>query len=134
MTDEEIKAIEKLKRSANYFVMPIYETKIVLNLIEKQQKENKKQEKLIEKLLNTHLYACDVNKNKECNKKNCYINGGECNATTDITKVKYINLDDYISKDEIRERIKHIPTNEKNEIRQYQCIAMRCILYELLGE
>ena len=39
MSDEEKKAIDKLKRSANYFVMPIYETKIILELIEKQQKE-----------------------------------------------------------------------------------------------
>ena len=39
MIEEENKAIDKLKRSANYFVMPIYETTIILNLIEKQQKE-----------------------------------------------------------------------------------------------
>ena len=39
MTDEEKKAIDKLKRSANYFVIPIYETKIILELIEKQSKE-----------------------------------------------------------------------------------------------
>ena len=39
MSEEEKKAIDKLKRSANYFVMPIYETTIILNLIEKQQKE-----------------------------------------------------------------------------------------------
>lgn len=39
LSDEEKKAIDKLKRSANYFVMPIYETKIILELIEKQSKE-----------------------------------------------------------------------------------------------
>ena len=39
MSEEEKEAIDKLKRSANYFVMPIYETTIILNLIEKQQKE-----------------------------------------------------------------------------------------------
>lgn len=39
LSDEERKAIDKLKRSANYFVMPIYETKIILELIEKQSKE-----------------------------------------------------------------------------------------------
>lgn len=45
MTDEEKKAIDKLKRSANYFVMPIYETKIILELIEKQSKEIEELEK-----------------------------------------------------------------------------------------
>lgn len=39
LSDEEKQAIDKLKRSANYFVMPIYETKIILGLIEKQSKE-----------------------------------------------------------------------------------------------
>ena len=44
MSDEEKEAIDKLKRSANYFVMPIYETTIILNLIEKLQKENEELE------------------------------------------------------------------------------------------
>lgn len=44
MIEEEKEAIDKLKRSANYFVMPIYETTIILNLIEKQQKEIKESE------------------------------------------------------------------------------------------
>lgn len=74
---------------------------ILKKVIEKQEKE-------IERLSNIKLYACDVNKNKECNKKHCYINGGECYATTDTTKVKYINLDDYIHKDKIREKLKEI--------------------------
>lgn len=42
MTDEEKKAVDKLKRSANYFVMPMHETTIILNLIEKQEKEIEK--------------------------------------------------------------------------------------------
>lgn len=75
----------------------------LLDLYYKQQKEIEKQQEQIEKLLNIKLYACDENKNKECDKKHCYINGGECDATTDITKVKYINLDDYIHKDKIKE-------------------------------
>lgn len=75
------------------------------NELNKEKEKNKKQEKQIEKLLNIKLYACDENKNKECNKKHCYINGGECDRTTDITKVKYINLDEYISKNKIREKI-----------------------------
>lgn len=40
MTEEEKKAIEKLKKSANYFVMPLYAVEIIINLIEKQQEEN----------------------------------------------------------------------------------------------
>ena len=48
LSDEEKKAIDKLKRSANYFVMPIYETKIILELIEKQSKE-------IEELKASHI-------------------------------------------------------------------------------
>ena len=45
---EEKKAIDKLKRSANYFVMPIYETKIILNLIEKQSKEIEEMKKQLD--------------------------------------------------------------------------------------
>lgn len=40
MTEEEKEAINKLKRSANYFIMPIHETNIILNYIERLQKEN----------------------------------------------------------------------------------------------
>lgn len=40
MSEEEKEAINKLKRSANYFIMPIHETNIILNYIEKLQKEN----------------------------------------------------------------------------------------------
>lgn len=32
------------------------------------------------------LYKCNPNKNIKCNKKSCYINGGECRYTT---KFKY---------------------------------------------
>lgn len=28
------------------------------------------------------LYLCDPEKNKECSKSYCYINGGECEHTT----------------------------------------------------
>lgn len=28
------------------------------------------------------FYKCDPNKNKKCTKENCYINGGECELTT----------------------------------------------------
>ena len=28
------------------------------------------------------LYKCDPNKNHDCTKTNCYINGGECDTTT----------------------------------------------------
>ena len=56
MSDEEKKVIDKLKRSANYFVMPIYETKIILELIEKQAKE-------IEELKKPkYIIDCETNK------------------------------------------------------------------------
>lgn len=51
------------------------------------------------------LYACDVNKNEKCKKRNCYINGGPCEKTSQEKNVKYINLDDYIPKEAIREKI-----------------------------
>lgn len=28
------------------------------------------------------LYLCDVNKNEQCTKTGCYINGGDCRHTT----------------------------------------------------
>ena len=30
------------------------------------------------------LYLCDPEKNTECNKKSCFINGGPCNKTSNI--------------------------------------------------
>ena len=63
MTDEEKKAIDKLKKSANYFVMPIYETKIILELIEKQSKEMEE----LHSQIDEHVYnGCDY---ELCNKK-----------------------------------------------------------------
>lgn len=102
----------------------------LLDLYYKQQKQIERQDKLIEKLLNIKLYACDENKNKECNKKNCYVNGGGCDATTDITKVKYINLDDYVSKDELREIIKE---KAKTDTYNFKTIDIKD-LEEILGE
>lgn len=52
------------------------------------------------------LYACDVNKNEKCNKRNCYINGGPCEKTSQEKNVKYINLDDYIPKEAIKKLFK----------------------------
>lgn len=37
------------------------------------------------------IYKCDPNKNVNCEKRSCYINGGECYMTTDK---KYEKRDD----------------------------------------
>ena len=111
MTIEENKAIEDSKELIKdlknnkdkdfigrlyYKGKPVEENiEILVNLIEKLQKET----------IPTKYYACDPNKYIECKKKHCYINGGECDATIDETKVKYINLEDYIPKDKIRDRL-----------------------------
>ena len=68
----------------------------------------------LKEIIPTNLYACDPNKHKECKKNHCYINGGECDATTDETKVKYIKLEDYIPKDKIREKIEYCNRCLKN--------------------
>jgi hypothetical protein len=122
LSEEEKKAIERVLDFAITHIDD-YESEdnykyieTVKNLIAKQQKE--------------------IDKLKEQNKK---YQGIE-NETTIIykSKAKYVREDFikryYVDKNKIRERIKHIPTNEKNEIRKYRCIAMRCILYELLKE
>lgn len=99
--------------------------------IEKYNKLLEKYDKGINKLMNTKLYACDINKNEKCRKTHCYINGGECDATTDETKVKYINLDDYISKEAIvnvLNKYAHEPIEEPVVINFYK------ELKKLLGE
>ena len=35
-----------------------------------------------------NIYECDPEKNTECNKRGCYINGGECRHTTHAEYVK----------------------------------------------
>lgn len=102
MSEEEKEAIDKLKRSANYFVMPIYETTIILNLIEKQQKE-------IENL-------------KEINKEHQKLNGElrdeiKRQGNTREIEEKYIE-ENFISKDKIREKIKELEENVK-EFEEY---------------
>ena len=37
------------------------------------------------------LYICDPKRNEKCNKKNCYINGGQCTCTTNIKYAKRYN-------------------------------------------
>lgn len=37
------------------------------------------------------LYVCDTEKNKECDKVNCYINGGTCIDTTNLKYAKRFN-------------------------------------------
>lgn len=125
MNEEEKQAIEllkKLQKKTPYIIWgdgtpynKSNQIQTILDLIERQQEQ-------IEKLLNIKLYACDINKNKECDKKHCYINGGECDATTDITKVKYINLDNYIHKDKIRKKLEKIEElyNEKEKEEKFE--------------
>ena len=155
MTEEEKKAIEDLKDILKYWQtivdieddiereiemncyseeMPFKQLKIALNLIEKLQKEK----------IPTKFYACDPNKYKECKKKHCYINGGECDATIDETKVKYINLEDYIPKDKIREYIKEKEEEKEGvknisleeyaitskELKESEICLLKCILEE----
>lgn len=36
-----------------------------------------------EERMDVILYDCDPDKNIECRKRSCYINGGECKATHD---------------------------------------------------
>lgn len=49
-----------------------------------------------ERKANKETYLCDVEKNKECNKRYCYINGGPCNATRDKTKAKNVDITEAI--------------------------------------
>ena len=105
MSEEEKKAIDKLKRSANYFVMPIYETTIILNLIEKQQKE-------IENLKELMAH------------KNGY--------TKQLEEDLFENASNYVvSKDKIREKIKEL--DEKWHV-LYRDSEVKDILKELLEE
>ena len=41
-------------------------------------------DKELKKYKENALFFCDPDKNKECKKTSCYINGGECELTTDI--------------------------------------------------
>lgn len=138
MTEEEKKAIERAKEilDKTTFLSDIghKDLEILLNLIEKLQKEK----------IPTKFYACDPNKYKECKKKHCYINGGECDATIDETKVKYINLEDYIPKDKIREYIKEKEEEKEGvknisleeyaitskELKESEICLLKCILEE----
>jgi Zn finger protein HypA/HybF involved in hydrogenase expression len=41
------------------------------------------------------VYPCDPSKNRECNKRGCFINGGPCRSTT---HAEYCDAGDFISK------------------------------------
>ena len=126
MSEEEKKAIDKLKRSANYFVMPIYETTIILNLIEKQQKE-------IENL-------------KEINKEHQKLNGELRDEIDDLKQLMahkngytkqleedlFENASNYVvSKDKIREKIEEYKKPKKfKEVDQYGEIIEGEIIYK----
>lgn len=111
MSEEEKEAIDKLKRSANYFVMPIYETTIILNLIEKQQKEieNLKEQKCEWfELYNSRVFDIikleqEVEELKEINEEHQKLNGElrdeiERQGNTREIEEKYIE-ENFISKD-----------------------------------
>ena len=117
MLDEEKKAIDKLKRSANYFVMPIYETTIILNLIEKQQKE-------IENL-------------KEINKEHQKINGELRDEIERQGNTREIE-EKFVSKDKIRKYIKEnkriyeMKTPNRNRVIYKDCVLLTKEVKELL--
>lgn len=127
MSEEEKKAIDKLKRSANYFVMPIYETTIILNLIEKQQKE-------IENL-------------KEINKEHQKLNGELREEIDELKKYEkyYEEMEEvnkkFISVDKIRDKIEELDNQQKQWLEDRkiknsdgEIIFARDILEELLEE
>ena len=137
MTEEEKKLFEKIKWKSGYGIR----TQASFDVIEEMEGTKAKEkaieyqgelefliyliEKLHKKIIPTKYYACDPKKHKKCKKKHCYINGGECDATIDETKVKYINLEDYIPKE----------LQKKQEI-EYDGMIQDFIDYltELLGE
>lgn len=49
------------------------------------------------------LYPCDPSKNKECNKRGCFINGGPCRSTT---HAEYCDASDLISRTALTKEIK----------------------------
>lgn len=51
-------------------------------------KRARKQYKAQQKREMTVLYLCDPTKNKQCNKKNCYLYGGPCKATKHLEFAK----------------------------------------------
>lgn len=88
------------------------------------------------------LYPCDPSKNKECNKRGCYQNGGPCRSTTHI---EYSDTGDLISKqallyalddteltddggvdiNELEDLIKRMPTIEAEPVRHGRWIYIR---------
>ena len=90
LSDEEKKAIDKFKRSANYFVMPIYETKIILELIEKQSKE-------IEELKKQDLSNSKIIANMSTRHFNDREKIRKYEALQDKIKAKIEELDDFNS-------------------------------------
>lgn len=51
-------------------------------------KRARKQYKAQQKREMTVLYLCDPTKNKQCNKKSCYLHGGPCKATKHLEFAK----------------------------------------------
>lgn len=138
--NEEKEAIDKLKRSANYFVMPIYETTIILNLIEKQQKE-------IENLkeINKEHQKLNGELEEENTRQHELLGNIHQNYRDKITKIqeqdKEIVDTQYISKDKIRDKIEELDNQQKQWLEDRkiknsdgEIIFARDILKELLKE
>ena len=64
MTDEEKKAIERFRHNANYCITSIETTKIILNLMEKQQAELEKYKYLYQKALDNTIKSDRENMKK----------------------------------------------------------------------
>ena len=75
---------KKLEKEFERYCEKNYIPKTNFNLITFLDSKNLLNEFEVKSFINT--YECDVNKNIDCNKKNCYINGGPCTRTTDIKK------------------------------------------------
>ena len=148
MLDEEKKAIEELKKEINkplevpedkfdtFILYNIDNAKIIVNLIEKQQKEIDLCEET-EIALNNRILDLE-----EINKEHQKLNGElreEIKRQGNIREIeeKYIE-ENFISKDEIREKIKDLEnymilfTNDKEKFNRYK--YARDILEKLLEE
>lgn len=147
MNEEEKKAIEKFKFCGGNFVLDKESSKVVLNLIEKLQKENEELKKEIErqKDINTVINEKGLDKNYE--------------KALEKTMTKFLKnniANDFISKQTVKDKIeKEIKYHEKNildienvnmlksktakeeaeiEFNKYAIVVLKKILQELIEE
>jgi hypothetical protein len=63
------------------------------------------------------LYLCDPDKNPECKKTNCFLNGGGCKSTFDLNKAKQplttVTLGFNVTKEEFEEITKEVDQHVK---------------------